>query len=79
MGLTLLLTLLSPLTPGWPLDFVADVAEQFDLGANETRVGMSIFSGYTGHQSTIAGVPDCPKGTLFEANGRVCHSSSTYQ
>jgi hypothetical protein len=58
-------------SPGWPLDFVADVAEQFDLGANETRVGMSIFSGYTGHQSTIAGVPDCPEGTLFEANGLV--------
>lgn len=53
-------------------DFVADVAEQFELGSKDaTRVGMSIFSGYTSHQSTIAGVPDCPVGTLFEANGLV--------
>lgn len=68
-------------------EFVKDVVDYFDIGIDNTRVGLATFSGWLGeylesnatlfsnlvlgHVSSISGFPDCPEGTHFEQNGLV--------
>lgn len=53
-------------------NFVSEVTSYFDVGPGKTQVSVSTFSGFSGHISTIAGLPDCPKGTHFEVGGQGC-------
>jgi hypothetical protein len=72
-----LLTFARARSPHQARNFINDVISYFDIGPNETRVGVATFSGFGGHISTINGLPDCPVGTFFEQSGYGCICAPT--
>jgi len=54
-------------------EFVKNVASFFDIGKEQTRIGVAYFSGHVHSQATPgSSLPNCPKNANFEADGLGC-------